>query len=237
MTENNQGDKQMDFDKYIKPEGRGLPVFLLLDVSGSMAGQKIGTVNVALKEMIESFRNIENPKGVVELCLITFGNGRAEVIRPLSGIGSNDNYDLSAMGDTPMGKSFDQVTSLIEDYNVVSSRSYAPTIVLISDGNPTDYDVDGKTAQEIMKWDRIVKVHTSPRTSKAMRLAMGIGDDLNVNVLKAFIGNQDHPVIRARDNSTISKFFEWVTMSVSENPNKPVTADIDEMFDDDEVEF
>ena len=52
----------MDFDKYIKPEGRALPVFLLLDVSGSMAGQKIGTVNVALKEMMENFRNIENPK-------------------------------------------------------------------------------------------------------------------------------------------------------------------------------
>ena len=232
----------MDFDKYVKPEGRGLPVFLLLDVSGSMAGQKIGTVNVALKEMIDSFRNIENPKGVVELCLITFGNNRAEVIRPLSRIGPNDNYDLSAMGDTPMGKSFDQVVSLIEDYNVVSSRSYAPTIVLISDGNPTDYDAEGKTAQDIMMWDRIIKVHTSPRTSKAMRLAMGIGDDLNVNVLKAFIGNQDHPVIRARDNATISKFFEWVTMSVSvrsvsENPNNLVTADTGEIFDDDEVEF
>lgn len=232
----------MDFEKYVKPEGRGLPVFLLLDVSGSMAGQKIGTVNVALKEMIESFRNIENPKGVVELCLITFGRNKAEVIRPLSRIGPNDAYTLDASGNTPMGMSFDQVVTMIEDYNVVSPRSYAPTIVLISDGNPTDYDADGKTVQEIMQWDRIVKVHSSPRTSKAMRLAMGIGDDLNINVLKAFIGDDTRPVIRARDNATISKFFEWVTMSVSirsvsENPNNPVTASTNDIFDDDEVEF
>lgn len=232
----------MDFDKYVKPEGRTLPVFLLLDVSGSMEGQKIGTVNVALKEMIENFRNIETPKGVIELCLITFGSNRAEVIRPLSKIGPDDAYNLDADGNTPMGMSFDKVVELIEDYNVVSARSYTPTIVLVSDGNPTDYDADGKSVEEIMQWDRMVNIHTAPRTSKAMRLAMGIGDDLNVNVLKAFIGDESRPVIRARDNSTISKFFEWVTMSVSirsvsENPNNPVTADPEELFDDDEVEF
>ncbi len=232
----------MDFNKYVKPEGRGLPVFLLLDVSGSMAGQKIDTVNVALKEMMENFRNIDNPKGVIELCLITFGGDRAEIIRPLSKIGPNEVYTLSADGMTPMGMSFDKVVEMIEDYNVVSARSYAPTIVLISDGNPTDYYADGKTVSEIMKWDKMAKVRTSPRTSKALRLAMGIGDDLNIDVLKAFIGDESLPVIRARDNATISKFFEWVTMSVSvrsvsENPNKPVIADVDEFFDDEEVEF
>ena len=232
----------MDLDKYVRPEGRALPVFLLLDVSGSMAGQKIGTVNVALKEMIDNFRNIENPKGIVELCLITFGGNRAEVIRPLSKIGPNDAYNLGASGNTPMGMSFDKVVEMIEDYDIVSSRSYVPTIVLISDGNPTDYDAAGKTVEEIMNWDRMVNIHTAPRTSKAMRLAMGIGDDLNINVLKAFIGDEERPVIRARDNATISKFFEWVTMSVSvrsvsENPNNLVTASTEEIFEDDEVEF
>lgn len=232
----------MDLDKYVRPEGRALPVFLLLDVSGSMAGQKIGTVNVALKEMIDNFRNIENPKGIVELCLITFGGNRAEVIRPLSKIGPNDAYNLDASGNTPMGMSFDKVVEMIEDYDIVSSRSYVPTIVLISDGNPTDYDAAGKTVEEIMNWDRMVNIHTAPRTSKAMRLAMGIGDDLNINVLKAFIGDEERPVIRARDNATISKFFEWVTMSVSvrsvsENPNNLVTASTEEIFEDDEVEF
>lgn len=232
----------MDFNKYVKPEGRGLPVFLLLDVSGSMAGQKIDTVNVALKEMIESFRSIDNPKGIIELALITFGGDRSEIIRPLSKIGPNDSYHLNASGNTPMGMAFDKVVEMIEDYDVVSARSYAPTIVLISDGNPTDYYAEGKTIEEIMQWDRIVKVHKSPRTSKAMRLAMGIGDDLNINVLKAFIGDESRPVIRARDNATISKFFEWVTMSVSvrsvsENPNTAVTPNTDDFFDDEEVEF
>ena len=232
----------MDFEKYVRPEGRSLPVFLLIDVSGSMWGQKIDTVNVALKEMINSFRSIENPKGVIELSIITFGNNNAEVIRPLSRIGTTDSYTLNANGNTPMGMSFDTVVDMIEDYNVVSSRSYTPTIVLISDGNPTDYDAEGKTVAEIMQWDKLYKIHHSDRSSKALRLAMGIGDDLNVNVLKAFIGDDNRPVIRARDNATIAKFFEWVTMSVSvrsvsENPNNPVVMNTADVFDNDEVEF
>lgn len=42
----------MLINNFIKKDGRALPVFILLDVSGSMRGEKIETVNVALKEMI-----------------------------------------------------------------------------------------------------------------------------------------------------------------------------------------
>lgn len=232
----------MDFENYIKERGRGLPVFLLLDTSGSMQGQKIDTVNVALKEMINTFRKIENPKGIVELCLITFGNEKTTVIKPLSEINSNDNYMLRADGDTPLGQALDLVSEMIEDYNIVSKRSYTPTIVLISDGNPTDYDALGKNMDEIKNWDKMVKVHTGTRTSKAVRLAMGIGGDMNVELLKAFVNNPGIPIINAMDNNTISKFFQWVTMSVStrsisNNPNDVEIVDPNEIFDNDEVEF
>lgn len=53
----------MLINNYIKKEGRALPVFILLDVSGSMSGEKIETVNVALKEMINSFKKSRKPKG------------------------------------------------------------------------------------------------------------------------------------------------------------------------------
>ena len=125
---------------YIKKEDRALPVFILVDVSGSMQGQKIGTVNVALKEMINSFRKIENPKGVIELCILAFGNNEVKVIKPLSRVAEDDNYELDAYGSTPMGMAFEKVAEMIEDKDIVSSRAYTPTIVLISDGNPTDFE-------------------------------------------------------------------------------------------------
>ena len=56
----------MNISNYMKKEGRALPVFLLVDVSGSMTGQKIETVNIALKEMLNAFRKIENPWDVLE---------------------------------------------------------------------------------------------------------------------------------------------------------------------------
>ena len=231
----------MLINNYIKKEGRALPVFILLDVSGSMSGEKIETVNVALKEMINSFKKIENPKGIIELCLVTFGGSQANVIKPLSKITDQDLYVLTASGNTPMGMAFQKVAEMIDDKDVVSSRAYTPTIVLISDGNPTDYNAAGKSVEEIMSWDALSKIHSGTRSSKATKLAMGIGNDVDVTILKAFINNNEIPVISAKDNNTIQKFFEWVTMSVSvrsvsSNPNQAVVEDT-YMFDKDEIEF
>ena len=231
----------MPINNYIKKEGRALPVFILLDVSGSMSGQKIETVNVALKEMINSFKKIENPKGIIELCLLTFGAGKVNIVKELSQINDSDSYILTAGGDTPMGMAFEKVSEMIEDKSIVSSRAYTPTIVLISDGNPTDFDPTGKSIEEIMMWNALSKIHTGTRTSTATKLAMGIGDDVDTNILRAFINNNEVPVISAKDNNTISKFFEWVTMSISVrsisiNPNQAQLEDT-YMFDKDEIQF
>lgn len=140
-----------------------------------------------------------------------------------------------------MGLSFEKVTDMIEDYNVVSSRAYTPTIVLISDGNPTDYRIYGKDEEQIKKWPSLNKLHTSERSSKAVRLAMGIGDDVNIELLKAFVNNSQIPIIRGKDSTTISKFFQWVTMSVSVRSISPNPNNVPQMntstFDEDEVEW
>lgn len=231
----------MLINNFIKKEGRALPVFILLDVSGSMHGEKIETVNVALKEMINSFKKIENPKGVIELCLITFGGNSVNIIKPLSKIDDSDAYTLSASGNTPMGMAFKRVAEMIEDQSIVSSRAYTPTIVLISDGNPTDYHASGRSIDEICEWDALKAIHSGSRASKAVKLAMGIGGDVDMNILKAFINNDEIPVISAKDNNTISKFFEWVTMSVSvrsvsANPNEAKFDDV-HIFNEDEIQF
>jgi len=232
----------MDFSSFIKKEGRTLPVFLLVDISGSMQGEKIETVNVALKEMISVFRKIENPKGVINLCIITFGNEKIEVVKPLSEIDDADYYEFTADGDTPMGSAFEKVAAMIEDYNIVNSRSYIPTIALISDGNPTDFtDYDeSMQPEEIKSWSSLKILHGGIRSSKAVKLAMGIGQDLDIRILNAFINNNSIPVIKAQDNGTITKFFEWVTMSirvrsVSVNPDI-FNVDTD-TFDKDEIEW
>jgi uncharacterized protein YegL len=234
---------QMDFSTFIKKEGRALPVFLLVDTSGSMQGEKIETVNVALKEMISVFRKIENPKGVINLCIITFGNENIQIVKPLSEITDTDYYEFSAEGNTPMGAVFEKVASMIEDHTIVDSRAYIPTIVLISDGNPTDFNGynESMMPEEIKAWSSLRILHGGARSSKAVKLAMGIGHDVDMKILGAFINNNSIPVIKAQDNGTISKFFEWVTMSirvrsVSVNPDV-FTVDGLDAFDKNEIEF
>ena len=242
MRTSSYGCERMDFEKFIKSEERTLPVFLLIDVSGSMEGPKIETVNVALKEMFTNFRNIENPKGIIEVCIITFSDTGARVVRELSRLEEGDSYRLNAHGSTPMGSAFDMVHTMLEDTNTVSSRSYTPTVVLISDGNPTDYDVYNKSEAEIKAWPSLDRLINDKRSSKAIRLAMGIGDDMNLDLLRAFVSDPKIPVVFAKDTSTISKFFQWVTTSVSirsvsSSPNSVSTAAPQAFFDDDEVEF
>lgn len=233
----------MELANYMRREARSLPVFLLVDTSGSMRGEKIETVNVALKEMLNSFRKIEDAKGVIELCIITFSGEKAEIVKPLSRLNDADYYEFTADGATPMGKAFARVAELIEDYNIVSRRAYTPTIVLISDGNPTDFSGynSNMTIEEISKWEELKQLHQLERCVKATKLAMGIGSDVDMRILKAFINNNSIPVIKAQDNTTISKFFKWVTMSisvrsVSVNPNIVELEDT-YIFDKGEIEF
>lgn len=233
----------MNISSFMKKEGRALPVFLLVDTSGSMKGEKIETVNVAIKEMINNFKNIKNPKGIIELAILAFGGNQVILVKELSKITDTDFFEFDASGNTPMGQVFECVADMIEDYNIVSSRAYAPTIVLISDGNPTDYmDYDETFTQEqIISWPALNKLHSGSRSSKTTKLAMGIGDDVDTNILRAFINDDLIPVIKANDNHTIQKFFEWVTMSisvrsVSVNPNQVDLGDT-YIFDDDEMVF
>lgn len=233
----------MNIGEFIKRDSRALPVFLLIDVSGSMSGEKIETVNVSLKEMLNQFRKITNPKGIIELCIITFGNNSINTVKDLTTLSDNDYYSFSADGNTPMGKAFLHVTNMIEDYNVVSTRAYTPMIILISDGNPTDFPgyIQSMSIEQIQNWDALQKLHSGTRSSKAIKTALGIGNDVDLNILKAFINNDTIPVIKANDVGTISKYFQWVTMSinvrsVSPNPNQNIMIDTD-IFDDESIEF
>ena len=71
-------------------------------------------------------------------------------------------------------------------------------------------------------------------------LFRSIGEGTDYRMLNAFINNPDIPVIKANNLSTITKFFQWVTYSISKrsvssNPNEPLIEDPAQMFSEDEV--
>jgi uncharacterized protein YegL len=215
----------MGLKNFIAREPRPLPIFILADTSGSMKGEKIDELNLALREMVNSLDAADDIRGKFQLSIITFGGAEVNVVQPLSDIEGLELEELTAEGRTPMGAALEAVKSLIEDREIVSSRSYAPTIVLISDGIPTDCPEEIYKSKKYGDWDPIVEFHKGERSSKSQCLALGIGDDADTDMLKVFIGNPEIPVIKAHNVSGITKFFRWVTMSTvarmnSVNPNE-----------------
>jgi uncharacterized protein YegL len=206
---------------------RPLPVIVLADVSGSMSKDgKIEALNRSIREMVASFGNEDDLRAEVQVGVITFGGSKAEAKQPLVAANKLAWEDLKAIGKTPLGSAFALATEWLESREVISARAYAPTLVLISDGQP---DKGDSWAHEL---ERLL---SSPRGKKAQRLALAIGEDADQDVLKAFISNPDVPVLRANEASQISQFFRLVTMSVcsrlsSVDPNQPLpieTFDLD----------
>lgn len=197
---------------------RPLPVILLADISTSMGvGGKIEALNAALAEMITSFGEEEPSRVQIHVAVITFGES-AQLHFALAPATDRRWQPLQANGRTPLGAAFDLATKLVEDHQQIPSRAYRPTIVLVSDGIPTD------------EWRApLARLLASGRAAKASRFAMAIGDDADHAVLGEFLADPQARVFAAHEARLIRQFFRWVTMTVvsrsrSISPNAVVTT-------------
>jgi uncharacterized protein YegL len=207
---------------------RPLPVVVLADVSGSMGQDgKIQALNGAVQEMLSSFSEEEDVQAQIQVAVITFGQEGARLHLPLTPASSAKWQEMPAAGKTPMGAAFEQARELIEDRSRIPGRAYRPTLVLVSDGVPTD---DWQPALQ--------RLLTSERASKAERLAMAIGAEADNEVLQAFVaGSTTQRVFRGDEGRQIRQFFRLVTLSVSSrsrhvNPNAPppeAPTDLDDL--------
>ena len=204
---------------FVMQKPRPLPVVIAVDRSGSMgADGKIDALNMALHEFINSIKG-EDTGVDLQVALYSFGGNNATCELPLTPIDNidADNYSFSAEGRTPMGQAFVMIKELIEDKNRVPSRSYRPTIVLITDGIPTD---DYENAMSALI--------NEGRSSKSFRIAMAIGADADKNMLARFVSSAE--LLMTGDGARdIKKFFRFVTMSVtsrmkSQTPDTPQTV-------------
>lgn len=208
------------------PSARKLPVIILADVSGSMEGDgKINTLNRAIASMIDSFAEEEDVRAEINVCVITFGGNEAKIHLPLQPAENITWQNMTPYGRTPMGDAFWVAQKIVEDRAIIASRDYHPTIVLVSDGIPTD------------NWQTSLDgLINSERASKALRLSMAIGAEADNQPLQGFVKNQcqEVPVFRADESNQITKFFRFVTMTVTTRSRSVTPNSIPTMnFDDD----
>ena len=228
-----------DPSAFTTSKAKPLPVILLLDVSASMSevvsgsfnrtGQKvfqdgktweivdggitrIQLLNEAVRKMLVTLAKEENMGTEFLVSAITFGADTKLQLAPTRA--GNVNWtDLTTGGDTPLGSALALAKELIEEKAKTPSRAYRPTVILVSDGIPTD------------TWENaLAEFITLGRSSKCDRMAMAIGAEAGTAMLGKFIAGTDHPLFHADQAENVQEFFKRVTMSVvsrtrSQNPN------------------
>ena len=188
---------------FTAPTAKPLPIILMLDVSGSMHGGKIQTLNDAVKDMIGTFCDTEHGEVEIQVAVITFG-AEVKLHLPLTSASNITWNKLSASGGTPLGTALKMAKAMIEDKNVIPSRAYRPTVILVSDGRPGD------------SWKEALKAFvTSGRSSKCDRMALAIGADADEAVLGQFIEGTQYRLFYAENAAQLREFFKFVTMSVT----------------------
>ena len=118
---------------------RPLHFFWVVDCSGSMYGEKIGTVNHAIQstipEMVDAAK--DNPNAQLLVRTLKFSTGATWVTPDPVNIEDFAWDDLDAGGVTDLGKAFEMLAAQLT-IPPMTDRALSPVIVLLSDGQPTD---------------------------------------------------------------------------------------------------
>jgi uncharacterized protein YegL len=117
--------------------------------------------------------------------------------------------DLEAGGITAMGEALNLVAEVLQS-PPMEERALPPVLVLISDGQPTD-NFDAGLA-------RLMRL---PWAQKAVRLAIAMGHDADLEVLQQFIGPEPSGAgksprrpLQASNATTLAQYIQWASTAV-----------------------
>ncbi len=200
---------------------RPLHFIWVVDCSGSMYGEKIGTVNHAIQstipEMVDAARN--NPNAQLLVRTLKFSSGASWVTANPVPIEDFAWDDLTAGGLTDLGKAFDMLAAQLT-IPPMTDRALPPVLVLLSDGQPTD--------EYKKSLDKLLHL---PWGKKAVRIAISIGQDADDDVLAQFTGNKEL-VLQANNPQALVKMIKWASTAAS-----MVSAPASRPMDQDQIDL
>lgn len=193
---------------------RRLPVYLLLDTSGSMSGEPIEAVKNGVQMMLHSLR--QNPQAIetAYVSIITF-DSEAKQIVPLTDLASFQMVDIKAQSTTSLGAALgllaDKMEIEITKTTTDQKGDWKPLTFIMTDGVPTD--------------DWQVGFNKLKNVNKGLIVGCAAGQGADDSILKQITGS----VVRLdnADSESISKFFQWVTASISTTSTKVEETGID----------
>jgi uncharacterized protein YegL len=196
---------------------RTMVLFFIVDTSGSMEGDKIGSVNTAIREVIPEIRDIsnENADALIKVAVLEFSSG----VKWLTANGPVDvnNYNwtnIDAAGTTDFGAACKALNEKLSTkaFMAEATGSFAPALFLLSDGEPTD---DWQKGLDVLKQNNWFKA--------AVKVAIAIGDGADKDVLKAFTGSIE-TVLEVHNKAMLMKMIKFVSVRASQVASKSSNA-------------
>jgi uncharacterized protein YegL len=153
----------------------------------------------------------ENPNAQVLVRAVQFAHGATWHIANPTPVADFRWSDLRAGGETDMGHALKLVADQLK-MPPMSERALPPVLVLVSDGQPTDDYRKGLDALMAESWGK-----------KAVRIAIAIGDDADLDVLQQFIGNAERQPLQAHNAETLVRYIKWVSTQVLQAVSSPAS--------------
>lgn len=197
---------------------RRLPVYILIDTSGSMKGEPIESVKVGLDTMVSSLRSDPYALETVNMSIITFDR-EAKQILPLTPLDELQipNIEVPESGPTPTGAALELLCAKVDSEVRLSTKEvkgdWMPLLFIMTDGKPSD----------IMLYNNMI-----PEVKKrhfASIIACAAGPKAKPDHLKLLTDNVY--TLDTVDTSTFRQFFTWISDIVGDgNKSLGATDDI-----------
>lgn len=199
---------------------RRLPVYFVLDVSESMAGENVNYLEEGLNRIIRTMRQDPYCLETVHVSVIAFA-GKARTIVPLVELAAFYSPKLPIGSGTSLGGALYHLMSEIDNSVVKTSElekgDWKPIIYLLTDGKPTDL-----FAGAFEKWKK-------DYASRATLIAIALGKFADVNVLKRIA---NHTLVLEKTNDSDFKIcFDWITDSVRSQSKSLGENNVDKLIE------
>ncbi len=195
---------------------RRLPVYILIDTSGSMKGEPIESVREGLEAMVSSLKQDPFALETAWISIITFDR-EVKCLLPLTAL---DSMQLPAIttpdsGPTHTGQALQMLCGQMDKEVQLSTPErkgdWMPLLFILTDGKPSDIQLYNKMCSEVR----------SRRFAGVIACAAGMKADTEpLKQLTDRVYKLD-----TLDSSTFRKFFTWVSNVVGEGNRSVGAAD------------
>ena len=185
---------------------RRLPVYLLIDTSGSMYGEPIEAVRQGIKALLMELRTDPQALETAYISVITFSSVAVQQC-PLTELVSFEEPQIEANGLTSLGAGLELLSECIETEVVKNSPTvkgdWRPLVFILTDGVPTD------------TWEPFAEKLKSENPANI--IACGAGAEASTEVLKKITNNVI--MLNSLSAGDLSQFFKWVSDSIKLSSN------------------